>query len=218
LQIAGAIGSARPRSRDGAEGHDLTLNPHERFGRRSGELKVAAVKIEEIRRWVDSPQAPVDAERIARERRGEALREHNLEDVARGNVLLALAHRVFVGGTGKVRARPSDAGRCRRPGHGARKPGRRLFRAGQGVVVGRATRVAGVPVGHEDESMHDVIEHEHRVVPRQPHFGQSRVRAMATGKSFALTHDVVAEHPNGTAGERRNVGELHGVNGRRQFL
>ena len=57
-------------------------------GRRADQREIAEVEVEQERRGIGAPECPVERERGQRERRGEALREHDLERVAGGDVLL----------------------------------------------------------------------------------------------------------------------------------
>ena len=123
-----------PRGRVPAMGRTVTRAPGSPSTRTStsGEAPVtcavAEVELEHVRRRVDHAQRAVDVERIgAGARRLEALREHDLEDVAGEDVLLGARHRRLVRprascSTTAARRRPRAAARIERPQRAATAP------------------------------------------------------------------------------------------------
>ena len=76
------------RAGDRADGHLAVAHAHEDLGARADEREVAEIEVEEERRGIGAAQRAIERERRQRERRREALRQHDLEDVAGGDVLL----------------------------------------------------------------------------------------------------------------------------------
>ena len=87
--------AARARAGDRADGHVAVAHAHQDLRARAGDREAAEVEEEQERRRVDPAQRAVERERRERERRLEALRQHDLEDVAGRDVFLgARDHRV----------------------------------------------------------------------------------------------------------------------------
>ena len=84
--------AARARPCDGADRDLLVTHADEDFGARSDDGKAGKVEEIEERRWVHPTQSAVESDRRQLERGREALRKHDLEDIARGNVLLRRIH------------------------------------------------------------------------------------------------------------------------------
>ena len=62
------------------------------FRARSGDGKAAEIEEEQVRRGIDAAQRAIKRERRQRERRLETLRQHDLENIAGGDVLLGAQH------------------------------------------------------------------------------------------------------------------------------
>ena len=94
--------SARHGAGDRADGDGARAHPHQDF--RAGARNRIATEIEEVeeRRRIDPPQRAVEREGRQRERRLEALREHDLEDVASQDVLLGAADHLLEFGRRRV--------------------------------------------------------------------------------------------------------------------
>ena len=115
-----------------ADRHGAVARLDQDFRARSGDGEVAEVEKEQIRRRVDPAQRAVERERRQRERRLEALRQHHLEDVAGGDVLLGAQHHAprirpaWCWSAARRRAGPVDVRRapCRAAGRAHRRPRR----------------------------------------------------------------------------------------------
>ena len=124
---------------------------------------------EEIGRRIDQAQRPVDGQRRGRQRAGEALRKHHLNDLAVGNVLPGLVdHPMKVGGFHIGPGMQS----FRLPGGGRNDGWRGLAQTipdhpdpGFGVRVGggRRRKAVHVRTGHHNHGMADIVEHNHVV-------------------------------------------------------
>ena len=91
--------AARPRAGDRADGDRAVAHPHQDLRARADDREAAEIEEIQERRGIDPAQRAVERERRQRERRLEALRQHDLEDVAGGDVFLgALHHRAVLGG------------------------------------------------------------------------------------------------------------------------
>ena len=98
LQLLGRAARPLPRcARAGAcrrSDASATLPPfdaHQHLGRRADDRPAADAEEVHVRRRVDVPQRAIDRERVGVERRLEPLRQHDLVDVAGGDVLLRRA-------------------------------------------------------------------------------------------------------------------------------
>ena len=93
LAILHLLRAARRRPGDRPDRHLAVLDPRHHLGRRADQRLLAELQVEHVRRWVDRAERAIDVEGRGPERRLEALREHDLDDVAGSDVLLgALDH------------------------------------------------------------------------------------------------------------------------------
>ncbi len=88
--------AARAGAGDRADGDDVAGDLDQDFRARAGDGEAAEIEKIKIRRRVGPPQRAVERERRQRERRLETLREHDLEGVAGGDVVLCRAHHRLV--------------------------------------------------------------------------------------------------------------------------
>ena len=90
--VLGGRRTARTRAGERAREHGVAFDAHERLGTRADERHVAGADVEHVRRRVHGPKHAVEVEPVSLVRRRVALREHDLEDVARHDVLLGALH------------------------------------------------------------------------------------------------------------------------------
>ena len=91
--VLGLVGAAPARAGDRADRHLALAHAHENFRARADDLKAAEVEEAQKRRRIDAAQRAIEREGGQSERRGEALRQHHLKDVAGANIFLgALDH------------------------------------------------------------------------------------------------------------------------------
>jgi len=107
---------------DGADGDLAAKHPHEDLGGGPDHLEAAEIEEEHERRGVGAAQGAVEREGRQREGLGPALARHDLEDIARADVVLRLFHRREV--------------------IGAREVGNRLGRFGHLAEIMRGGRLA----------------------------------------------------------------------------
>ena len=176
--------AARARAGDRMRLDAPPFDAHQHLRRRPDDRQAAHADEIHVGRRVHVPQRAVDRERIGRDVRLEALRQHRLVDVAGGDVLLDRAHAGF-----------ERLARLVRPHVGRRA--RRLFRLRQAalelaleeldlgarelverleVLVRRDARV-----GDDQDAVLDVIERQHRVEQHEPGivFGPLSARPLA---------------------------------------
>ena len=82
--------AARPRAGNRMRHGMPPFDAHQHLGRRPDDRAAAHADEEHVRRRVDVPQRAIDRERIDADLRREALRQHDLVDVAGRDVLLGL--------------------------------------------------------------------------------------------------------------------------------
>jgi hypothetical protein len=81
--------STRARSSDRANLHRVADQPDMHLRRTSHKRKVRSeFKTKHVRRRIDETKASIEIERVPAEIRFESLRQNNLEDITRANVLL----------------------------------------------------------------------------------------------------------------------------------
>ena len=148
-------------------------------------------------------QRAVDRERIGRDVGLEALRQHRLIDVARGDALLDRAHAGFEDLLRQVRA---DLGRRPLAGLGLRQPAlelaleelnlgaRELVERAQ-ILVGGDARVGDDqdPVLHVIERQHGIEQHEARIVFRVGVRRSSVRAAVACAQAFSSAGSKIGD-------------------------
>ena len=160
---------------------------------------------------VEHAQGPVDGEGIRLRLPAQALAEHHLEDVPRGDVLLGLAHVGLVLCLGEVAApfRPAAA----LPGHGRdqglAQVGHDLIDAGHRVRVGGPEIRLHPHVGDDEELVLHVIEDHQVVREEEDHVRHLQVPAGGAGQPLHEAHQVVAEVAHRAAGKAGQAGQGH---------
>ena len=134
--------------------------------------------------------------------------QHDLEDVAGGDVLLGPGHRVAVRRTVAEAFRPGgreSAGRA----NGRRRPPQVLFHRVEDVLPGLPGGAAPrLDVRDQDHPLQDVVERDQRAVERERGDRMGRGR-MAVGDPLEQPDRVVGEVAHGPAGEPRQPPDLH---------
>ena len=155
---------------------------------------------------VDHAQGPVEGERLDAPRHPPAPRQHHLEDVAGGDVLLGLEHGAAVGGAVEARHGRSAAGpEAARHGHARRRPSppvsSRESRASW-LSASRDPHLALDLVGDRQHPLVGVVE-EHQVSKRASRAtGRSKGSGGPVGQALDQADQVVAEVADEAAGER----------------
>ena len=151
----------------------------------------------------------------------EALREHDLEDVAGEDVLARRLDRVAgtsrrpsssVNGGQLARARPRAAATARTAAGAASSSTWASSRRHGRVVRGVDLAPSSAPRREEDvldqvEALAEVVERGDVPGERQHRVGQAEVVGRHVGQALDLAHDVVAEVADDAAVERRELGE-----------
>ena len=150
--VLGARGAAVTRSGNGAERHAPSRAPNEDLRRGAGHRAIGKAEIEHVGRRIEHPERAIDVERRDRGRRFEPVRQDDLHDVARPNVLL----RPLDGGAEVLLAdiaREDDlavrGGRRGRRGHRLREARQHLVDGGDGVPIGTVRVSLGARVHDE---------------------------------------------------------------------
>ena len=90
--VLGRRDPSRTRAGKRAREHGVAFDAHERLGARADERHVAGADVEHVRGGIHGPKDAVEVQPVSLVRRRVALREHDLEDVARHDVLLGALH------------------------------------------------------------------------------------------------------------------------------
>ena len=93
--VLSSVAPARPRAGDRMRLHLAALDAHQHLRRRADDRAVADAQEIHVGRRVDVPQRAVDREGVGVDGRLEALRQHDLVDVAGGDVLLRRPHHLL---------------------------------------------------------------------------------------------------------------------------
>jgi len=144
----------------------------------------------------------------------EALRQHDLDDVAGADVLLGACDDLLVGGLGEVRAhlagrRVDRRGLDRRH----REAGDQRVDARHRGIVRRLERLAPahVHVRHDLDLLRHVVEDEETLGEEQAGVRQPEVVGGALGQPLEGTRHLVADVADGAAREARQAGDGHGA-------
>ena len=134
------VGAAPSGPGDGADGDDAVAQPDQDFRARSHHLEGAEIEVEQERRRVEPPERPVQREGRQGEGRREALRGHDLEDVAGVDILLRRLDHGVIGLARRVRL---DDRRRDLAGRGFVTVGQRPVERFDRLPEPRASRVIG---------------------------------------------------------------------------
>ncbi len=209
--VLGLGRAAPPRAGDRPDRDSVVAQAHQDFGARADDLEVAEIEIAQERRRIDPPQRPVKRERRQRERRLEALRQHDLEDVAGADVLLRLVDHLQILGLARVRGgrrgrQVGDVdlgldgeGAFKGPHHGLQP----LLRP----LIGMArTDARHVPDRRDDmDLVAHGVEHHHQRRPRQDRVGDAGAGLLRLGQALHQAHHVVAEIAEHAGRHRRQA-------------
>ena len=202
---AGTSARDRPRLRPPA------LHADQHLGGGPRDRARAVLQEVHVRRRVHHAQGAVDREGIAGTLDAAAPREHDLEDVSGGDVVLRRAHGLPVAGAvGEEVAARVELRSPPRGGHRRRRSG--TAQVGLGGIEhvlrplegGAASRLG---VGHEHDPLPRVVERHQRAVERERSQRQAGGR-VAVGDPLEQPHRVVAQVAHGSAGQSRKTGNL----------
>ncbi len=200
--------AARARAGDRARGDVACRDGEQRLRACAGDLEIAEVQEIHVGTWVDGAQASVYGEPLDGHLRREALRRHDLESVARIDVLDDPRHHRF-----KVLARHVRL-KARRRARASFRTGR--HRAGQACphfgdracrcLVGplRVRLGVEVGVGHDRDRVLEMIERDERIGEHQAPCPAGRASSVARlAQRLDRTHEVIAKETYGASHERK---------------
>ena len=213
LRLQGLVrlgrGAAPAGAGQGADCDLAVLQPDQDLRAGPGQLEALEVQIEQIGRRVLATQRPVEGERIFGPGGREAVAEHDLEDVACGDVVLGLGHHLaeagLIHGGGEGRGGRLLGGGAHRQGVAqARFEG---VQPGDGGVESLTRRGAGVGIGgrDQDDLLPDGIEDGDQ--GRTGEHGVRQIQRIRIGLAQRLeqAHHVIAEDAEQTGGHGRQV-------------
>ena len=198
------------RARDRPVFQLASRNPHQHFGRRSENVRVVHLQKIKIGRRIHLAQRAVQIERRDFGSEVEALREHDLKDVARGNVFLAALHVAQVDFASRAGMNLELAGLalCRFAPQ-RRAQSRRQFSLQSGNVAQRAvvgaprTLARNIGRGHDVNLMAQMIERQQAIEEHQFGIGQQQVIFRVVADLFQLADHVVGKISNRACRKRR---------------
>ena len=202
--------AAPARAGDRADGDGAAGRLDQNFGARSGDREAAEIEKIQIRRRIDPAQRAVKRKRRQRERRLEALRQHDLKNIAGGDVFLGAQHHALEFLRRRVRAR-RDVERagvdfrrrtCRAAGRAHRRwrTSRSTARASAAFALTPALR----PHRRDDgDRVFDRIEGDDQGRADQDRVGNADRIAARRRQIFHQPHHVVAEIAENAGGHRR---------------
>ena len=202
---ASAASSARrlaapARAGDRADAYLAVAHAHQDFRAGDDDLEAAEIEKAEIGRGIDAPQRAIERERRQVEAAGEALRQHDLERVAGGDIVLRPGdHREEFGLASCWRPRSSAISVGSTAGGDVVE---RAFERGDDRVEPRLRRLAGRARGnaglradrrHHDHLVAHAVEHHHHGRADQQRLGHADRVGLGRRQPLHLPHHVVAE-------------------------
>ncbi len=202
--------AARPGAGNRADGHLAVLDPDQDLRARAGDGEVAEVEIVEVGRGIHPAERPVEGEGRQGERRLEALRQHDLEDVAGADVVLRPRHHVEVALRGRVgddRPVEVDVGVARRfvQAHVERVDHRSQTLDGTGMGLGGAHAGRRTDGGHHGDLVADGVEDDDHGRANQHRVGKAERIRRRRPERFHLADHVVAEIAEDSGCHRREA-------------
>ncbi len=206
-RVVGIVCAARARAGDGAERGDAAGQPHEGLWRGADDLRIAKVEVVHVGRRVEQPQGAVDLERIGMALAGEADGEHELEDIARADV-------VFHAGDAFDERGFAQAGLWRLVA-AARRGGRLGPAQGDDEFAAEALPFPLLPGVQERDAAREVIEDEQRTRRDEEGVRVSGGGRGRGGEAFKAAHEVVGDEAGEAAihGQAGDAGEEFGRGG-----
>ena len=212
-----------PRPGDGLEIGDPLFEADHDLRRGADEMEVIKAEEEHVGRGVDVAERPVEINRVRRGFPMEPLGEDDLDDIARGDVLLGLADhgavglRFHVGPEGGSRL-PLAGGLLRRQrGH---EKVRHLFDPADGPVVEipQVLSFAGDGAGDDLDRVADIVEDDQRVGDKKDGLVVDGGVPAAGREALEIPDHVVAEKTHGPSEEPRQSHEGDGAVTAEDFL
>jgi hypothetical protein len=174
---------------------------------------------------IDHTQGAVDVERTSVGDALPTLTDHDLENVAGPNVLLAALD-------GRLKLSARQIGRPIRSGSlvephvaqvqfrgGALQLSTQLVDSGSGTLVGRMRIVRSRPRISDDQNRFtNLVEDDHAIVKREGHVGDATVVVRSVGQSLRIANNVVARVAHGSAAKPRQARNIAGPIAREQAL
>ena len=210
-RVLGGVGAARPGAGDRPDGDPAAAQAHQDLRARADHGEAVQVEEEEEGRGVEPPERAVEREGRQGEGQGEALGQHDLEDVAGEDVLLApLDHGVeglagHVGG--RLRQVGGALGRLAPERQGALEVGDDLGQAGLGLLVG-ALGVQPFARAHRGDHGHlvlDPVEDADHRGPEEEAVGHAQHVLVLVRQALHQAHRVVAHVADQTGGHGRQA-------------
>ena len=205
--------AARPCAGDRADDDLALAHPDQDLRARADDLEAAEVEEAEIRRGIDPPQRPVERKCGQVEPAGEPLRQHDLEGVARGDVVLRPDdHRLKFGLAG---VRPRFArldqridGHSRRVIEGQFERVHARVQPRHRALVSRARRDARRRAhrGHDRHLVARAVEHDHHGRADEQRLGHADRIRLCRGEALHPPHHVIAEIAEHASRHRRQAG------------
>ena len=192
-RVLRAVLAARPRAGDRPHLRVAVRQLHQRFGRRADDHAVAEIAIEHVRRRIQQAQCAIGFERLQLAFAGEAHRQHQLVDVACGDVLLRAMNAVNELGF----AQAADA---RRVADTFVAVGNRAAQRLHDLRAQRAA-LALAPRMQQRDAAREVVEYQQRlrceVVSLRRGFDDARVRR----QPLEVAHEIVTGNADQAAGQ-----------------
>ena len=188
-QVLGRRRTARARARDRAHRHLAALQPHQDLRRRAHHLGAAGIEEVHVGRGIHRPQRAVHVHRSGIERHAHALRQHHLEGIARGDVVLGARDRRQEALAGEARLEMRlvhgfGAQRLRIAGAAVAQAVGQRVEASAGAREG--LRLARVGMHDQVQPALEVVEHRDFLAEHQQDVGRAELVGIGVGAQARL--------------------------------
>ena len=208
--VLGAVPAAMARAGDRADGDAVVPHTNQNLGARADNGEIGEVEEIEEGRRIDPPQRPVECEGRQREGRLETLRQHDLEDVAGGDIFLRPFDHSEIMFLRRVRYRLGeclDIELLRRMGQRAVEISDDIVETFLGAGIGRLGGDARLGA-HRRHQRHLVLHGIEDRDDRRPHeeaVGQAERVRILVRQALHQPHHVVAHITEDAGRHRRQV-------------
>ena len=193
-----AVGTALARTGDGPNRDRSLLRPGENLRGRAGNMEIAQIQIEHVRRRVQITQCPVQVQRRRLERAAHALGRHHLHHVAGENILAHLLHAGLELVFREFAAEIAFVHRLAVHGMLRLRQGRTQLRLQRIQTLCRLLAripVTGIHMHHQEQGTAQIIEHHHFFGAHQQDIRHAE-HILAGGRTqprLEIAHAVITE-------------------------
>ena len=199
-------------SRDGTGFHLAIFHTHEHFGRCAQNVNAVRGYEKHVGRRIDRTEHAIDIERRNGQLAFEPLREHHLDDIARGDILftaeqvLHIRRFIYVGNRFRMTVPPRGSGGdpTRQKRFQPLDTGNRFL-----ITVLQRSRSVHMDVGDDGHRMADVVEYQDGVKKHEEDIVDAEIVSVVVGNVLHQPDCVIGEISHASAGETGEPRKVH---------